>query len=191
MAKAKTAPPADATQDTDPAAPINIKVQGLIFSYSPKYFEGHVLSKEEAAVLNQTFGENLRNNFAPRIREALEKIAEEAKATGGEARALTEEEKSAFAADFAAYSQSYTFKSPRVGSGPVDPVEREAHKIAVAIVKAKLAEKNIKLGSLPEGKMEEYVKGLLAKRPEIRDEAQRRVDALQNASGDILDDLGA
>lgn len=191
MAKAKnTAPATDAPAPVaDPAAAIPIKVQGMIFSYPPKYFEGHVLSAEEAAVLNQTFGENLRNNFASRIRAEMEKIEEAATAAGETPRAFTQEEQDAFAADFTTYAATYTFKSPRVGAGPIDPVEREAHKIATALVKAKLSERNIKPSSLPEGKMEEYVKGALAKRPEIRDEARRRVEALQNASGDILDDM--
>ena len=187
MAKAK-ASATDTAQGTDPSGPVAIKVQGLIFHYSPKYFEGHVLTSVEAEVLNQTFGENLRNNFASRIRDAADKLAE-GLTEGQEAREFSEEEKAAFAGDFSAYAAEYTFKAPRVGAGPADPIETEMRKIAKAIILAHLVKKNIKASSLPEGNLDTMVKALIAKQPQIRDEAIRRVEALKNASDDALDGL--
>ena len=187
MAKAKaTVAPTETT--VDPSAPVAIKVQGMIFSYSPKYFEGHVLTSVEAEVLNQTFGENLRNNFASRIRDAADKLAE-GLPEGEKARDFTEEEKTAFANDFAAYANEYTFKAPRVGAGPTDPVDAETKKIAKAIILAHLAKKNIKASTLPEGNLETMIKGLIVKQPQIRDEAIRRVEALKSAGVDALDGL--
>lgn len=189
MAKAKSATQTDTTESpADPNAPITIKVQGMFFSFSPRYHEGHVLTAIEADVLNQTFGENLRNNFASKIRAAEEALAKDLP-EGQEPRAFTEEERTAFANDFSAYASTYTFKAPRVGAGPVDPIEHEANKIAKAIIVAHLAKKNIKASSLPEGKLTELVKGLLAKQPQIRDEATRRVEALKTAGDDALDGL--
>lgn len=51
MAKAKNKPET-ATTDADVAP--TIKVQGIVFPVTPRYAEGHVLSNEEAKVLNQT-----------------------------------------------------------------------------------------------------------------------------------------
>lgn len=189
MAKAKSASQTDTTESpVDPIAPITIKVQGMFFSFSPRYQEGHVLSAVEADVLNQTFGENLRNNFASKIRAAQEEL-EKGLPEGEKARDFTDDEKTAFANDFSAYASSYTFKAPRVGAGPVDPVEHEASKIAKAIIMAHLSKKNIKAASLPEGKLASLVKDLLAKQPQIRDEAIRRVEALKTAGDDALEGL--
>lgn len=188
MAKAKAQATAE-TVASDPFAPVNIKVQGLIFSYTPRYSAGHVLSQDEALVLNQTLGENLRNNFATNIRKTLDVIEAEAKAAGTEPRSLMEAEVSAFTDAFAAYQASYIFKAPRQGAGPVDPIEGEMRKIAKALVVAALATRNIKPSTLPEGKMDELIKGVMAKRPEVREEAVRRVEAIKGASSDILGDI--
>lgn len=189
MAKAKSAATSEVTDAVaDPTVLITIKVQGMFFSFSPRYQEGHTLTAVEADVLNQTFGENLRNNFASKIRAAQEELEKDL-AEGEKARDFTDDEKTAFANDFSAYASSYTFKAPRVGAGPVDPVEHEASKIAKAIIMAHLAKKNIKAASLPEGKLASLVKDLLAKQPQIRDEAIRRVEALKTAGDDALEGL--
>lgn len=188
MAKAKTTTDTTESPAPDVNAPINLKVQGLIFSFQPKYGVGHVLSQVEADVLNQTFGENLRNNFASRMRDAAEEIAK-ATPAGETPREFNEEEKAAFAEAFATYAAEYTFKAPRAGAGPVDPIEAETAKIAKAIVLAHLAKKNIKVASLPEGNLATLIKGLIAKQPGIREEAVRRVDALKAAGDTALDDL--
>jgi len=46
-----------------------LTVQGIRFPLptQPRYAEGHVLTSVEASVLNQTFAENLRNNWANSI----------------------------------------------------------------------------------------------------------------------------
>jgi hypothetical protein len=186
MAKAKASSATETS--TDASAPITIKVQGQFFSFSPRYFEGHVLTSIEADVLNQTFGENLRNNFASRIRDAADKLAENLP-DGESARDFSEEEKTVFASEFAAYAESYSFKTPRVGAGPVDPIDAETKKIAKAIILVHLGKKNIKASSLPEGNLEAMIKGLIAKQPQIRDEAVRRVEALKSAGDDALDGL--
>lgn len=187
MARAKAAT-TETAAPVDPAAPVAIKVQGMIFHYSPRYFEGHVLTAVEAEVLNQTFGENLRNNFASKIRDAAEALAKDLP-EGEKPREFTDEEKTAFANDFSAYAASYTFKAPRQGAGPVDPIDAEARKIAKAIILTHLAKKNIKASTLPDGNLEAMIKGLITKQPQIRDEAIRRVEALKSAGDDALDGL--
>ena len=45
-----------------------IKVEGLIFNAPAPYRQGHILNENEANTLNQTFAENLRNNFAKKVK---------------------------------------------------------------------------------------------------------------------------
>lgn len=185
MAKAKNkTTEQDAT--TAPDAPTTIKVQGILFPVSPRYSEGHPLTAQEAAVLNQTLYENLRNNFATHIRKSVE---ESAKAAGVEhdTHTLSEDEVSTLQAKFVEYAAAYTFAAPRAGRTPVDPLQREMRAIAKERILAALAAKNVSVKSLPEGKMDEFIATAIANRPEIKDEAQRRLDARKAAADDILD----
>lgn len=172
----------------DVPTPVALKIQGIAFAFTPRYSEGHVLTEEEAKVLNQTLGENLRNNFATRIRAKEAEIAKAAAANSEPARGFTAEEIAQFKADFAAYEAEYTFRAPRVGSGPADPVQREANRIAKSIVLAALSARKIEVKSLGEGKMDELVARVIATKPEVMDEARRRVAAIQEAGDDILGD---
>jgi hypothetical protein len=49
-----------------------ITIQSKVFRVPIKYAAGHVLKENEAGALNQTFHENLRNNFATRVRDGVE-----------------------------------------------------------------------------------------------------------------------
>ncbi len=49
-----------------------ITIQGANFNAPQPYDEGHVLTVNEASALNQVFAENLRNNFAARIKRSAE-----------------------------------------------------------------------------------------------------------------------
>ncbi len=187
MAKAKNTPATDTTEA--PAGPSQLKIQGLLFPFISRYSAGHVMTAEEALVLDQTLAENLRNNFASKIRAKAEEIAK-ATPEGETPRGFTEEELTSLQNDFQAYAQSYVFRAPRAGSGPVDPIERTARKMAKELVMTALAAKNIKHTSLPEGKMEEFITAVLARKPEIMDEAKRRVEAAKAGAADLLDAIG-
>lgn len=183
MAKAKKTADTVETQDTD--APTTIKIQGILFPATPRYAEGHPLTAQEALVLNQTLFENLRNNFASHIRKALDAKRE------GQPEDFTPE----FTADelndlqvkFGEYASAYSFSAPRAPRTPVDPLQREMRAIAKDRVMAALAKKNISVRALPEGKMDEYITALLAKYPDIQEEAQRRIAARKEIAEDILD----
>lgn len=190
MAKAKNTATAGETTDAGiPAGPSQLKIQGLLFPFISRYAAGHVLTGEEALVLDQTLAENLRNNFASKIRAKSDEIAK-ATPEGETPRGFTEEELTAFQNDFQAYASSYVFRAPRAGSGPQDPVERTARKIAKEMVMAALSAKNIKSNSLPEGKMEEFISAVLSRKPEIMEEAKRRVEASKTSALDLLDTIG-
>ena len=49
-----------------------ITIAGHAFQAPIKYAEGDTLEANEAGALNQTYHENLRNNFAKRVQEALD-----------------------------------------------------------------------------------------------------------------------
>lgn len=187
MAKAKSTATAE-TQASDSTAADTahrLKIQGLIFSFTPRYAEGHVLTTDEAAVLNQTLGENLRNNFANEVRKALDALPQPAE--GEPAPSLSAETVADLEARFAAYQTSYIFKGPRQGAGPMDPLERETRKVAAALLRAKLAELNHKVP--PKEQFDELVERIVATRPEVRAEAQRRLESAKNAGSDILSGL--
>jgi hypothetical protein len=165
----------------------DITIQGLTFPCPQPYVEGHVLTSNEASALNQTFAENVRNNCAGRVKANQKLQAEGAEGT------KTDEE---LLAEFEAYANSYEFGQRRVSAGVredrMDPVEREARKIARDRVVVKLREKGFTLKSVSQERMEELVSTLSAKE-DIRKEAERRVKQLTKISLDELDldDLGA
>jgi Asp-tRNA(Asn)/Glu-tRNA(Gln) amidotransferase A subunit family amidase len=88
-----------------------------------KYNVGYTLSTEgEAHALQQTFTENLRNNFASKVKAKLENGNTE----------LSPEDQAALQAEFDAYAAKYEFGIRQPGQVRVakDPVEREVRKMA-------------------------------------------------------------
>lgn len=174
--------PTDTAADASPT----LTIQGLIFPLRTPYAEGHPLLANEAAALNNLRGENLRNNFAARIKALLQpKDGPERLAAD-----LTDDEKAKLLADFVAYDESYTLSGKRTAKAPIDPVEREATKIAKEQVEAALRRKNIDKKSLTEGQFDNYVAQLLDRNPAIRDEARAYIARMRDvAAGGVADDL--
>lgn len=87
------------------------------------YAEGHTLSAIEARVLNQTFAENISNNVRSKIKKAQE---------GGEGAPTLD----SVVAEAHTYAREYAFTEAAAGGGTrtLTPVEREARKLATAIV---------------------------------------------------------
>lgn len=108
----------------------NLTISGVNFDAPYKYAEGHVLTEAEARALNQTRFENLRNNFASKVKAAVE----------GVEGALSVD---ALPAAFAQFEAGYDFTTPGSGGGVtrLDPVEKEALALAREAVKAHLAAK--------------------------------------------------
>lgn len=164
----------------------SLTIQGLAFSAPAPYETGHVCSDVEAATLNQTLGENLRNNFAKVVKDA--KDAQEKTAPGS---AMPEDAVEALKAKFAEYAEAYEFQGRRATSTPVDPVERIAVGLAKDKLTAHLKANNIDKKSLAEGRFDSLVQELLTKYPAIREEAKRRHEAAQNIALDSLSDIKA
>jgi hypothetical protein len=153
-----------------------IKIQGFTFTVPAPYAEGHVISEAEAYALNQTYAENLRNNFAKSVKDAQE--------AGGEVDTATLQEQ------LTEYAAGYTFQMRRSrGTTIVDPVMREAEKIARQMVIEGLQKRSIKLKDLQDGVLEGFIAKLLDKNPEIKEEAQRRVSLTVEASADLFASL--
>lgn len=119
----------------------NITVQGYKFEVPEaviaRYEPGYVLQTQgEAHALQQTMLENLRNNFAPRVKKVLDG-----------AESLTPDQTSELQTEFADYAAKYEFgiRQPGQGRKIVDPVEREMFKLAKEdITKAFMAKYNQK-----------------------------------------------
>ncbi len=115
----------------------SLTIAGVAFEVSTPYAEGHPCTEAEAKALNQTRGENIRNNQAKAVKAVIE-------AAGGmNGKDLPEIGTDAMAeltASVAAYDKDYVFTLASVGGGrkSKDPVEVEAGKIARAAIMAHL-----------------------------------------------------
>ncbi len=93
-------------------------------------------------------------------------------------------------ADFQAYDAAYELSGKRVAKAPVDPVEREATRIAKEQVDAALRRKGIDKKALADGQYDGYVASLLAKNPAIRDEARAYIERVRSEGAKAMaDDL--
>jgi len=154
----------------------DLTIQGITFQAPDRYTEGHVMSAGEAMALNQTFHENLRNNFAARIKKVKDESGE-----------LTAEQTAQFIADFAAYAEDYEFAGRRTAAPRVDPVEREAMSIARNKLFEVMRAKGQDPKSLPKEKVGEVVAAILEKNPQIRELARERINAAKSLAIDTLD----
>lgn len=110
----------------------NIIIQGQTFQATLPYVAGAVLTESEARALNQVRLENIRNNFASKVKASLEK-------TEG---AIAEADLPKAFADFEA---AYSFSMPGMGGGrqTLDPIEREALVLARGVVENAMKAKGL------------------------------------------------
>lgn len=154
------------------------------FKVQDTYAPGHTLNGEEAAALNQTKRENLRNNFAKTVETALETAKKDGRTE------LSADELKALIASFDEYATGYTFASKREPKAPTDPIAKEAHKIATAMVTEALSKKGKKKSELAEGVFDKLVSDVVAKNVNgVVDEAKRRVESTKAVAGESLGDL--
>lgn len=145
-----------------------VTIQDKAFVIPAPYSEGHVLAANEAAALNQLFAENVRNNFAAKLKKAKE----EGKTLGQ--------------SDLDEYTATYSFGVRVGGASRLDPVERLAREMAEEQVKKMLKAKGVKIKDAEEaGKIDEFVDKLLEKYPAIREQAAKVHAARSSVVGDI------
>lgn len=155
-----------------------LTIQGYEFTVPAPFVAGYAITEGEASALNQLLAENVRNNFAGKIKAEKEK----AEAEGREPNEFTQE-------DLDAYVTDYEFGVRRSGGSreaAFPPDVREARRIATDMIKTALKAKNIKLNSVDSEKLEAMVVEL-SQREDIVKEAQRRLKQVEKISIEDLD----
>lgn len=105
------------------------EICGVVFEITAPYEAGHTLTEAEAKALNQVRSENIGNNVRAKVKELIE--------AGDEAGAKTL---------VAEKDASYIFTVANVAaSAKYTPEEKEARNMAKDILRAKLADKGLKL----------------------------------------------
>lgn len=165
----------------------NITIQGIEFSIPQPYGAGHVLTENEARHLNQTYAENVRNNFAKTVKASLD---------GAEGAVSQADLPSAFADYVGKYSLDQVRAVASGSSRTLDPVEKEARQLAKDIVKNALAKQGAKLTAPKEASDEEkaaYTDRINAKIEEIaaREEVIAAAKKNVNNRSKNLDSLAA
>lgn len=153
-----------------------ITIAGHSFNVPVRYEEGHELTAGEASALNQTYHENLRNNFAKRVKEHTEK--------GGAAADLQPE--------LDKYASEYAF-GVRTGGGGVsrDPVMSEAMRIAKKQIGDLIRAKGGKVTDYEPAAITNAAKALLGKPQgqQIMEVARARVEEQKSLAQGSLEDL--
>jgi len=155
-----------------------ITIAGHTFDVPEPFSEGHVLDANEAGVLNQTYAENIRNNMASKVNDAIE----ESKKEGGAPFDLA-----AMQQLVDDYTADYQFGQRRGGASG-DPVEREALNQAREIVRQKIREKGGKLSDYKAADITAKAQEVLGKYPQIREKARVTVEAQQKAASELAGD---
>ena len=153
-----------------------ITIAGHSFNVPVRYEEGHELTAGEASALNQTYHENLRNNFAKKVKDA-----------GATA------DLAALQAELDAYAESYQFGVRAAGTGGAtrDPVMSEALRIATKQIRDLIKAKGGKASDYEASAITQAAKTLL-QRPEgeqIMAVARARVEEQKQLASSNLGDL--
>lgn len=152
-----------------PDTPLSgIVIQGLPFQAPEPYSAGHELVANEADALNQTFQENLRNNFSSTVKEEVELAALEGR----------EVDKAKLDKLFQAYYMEYQFGVRRSGARGLDPLQAAIRDIGRDLVRKALRRQGVKVADVTTREIDELVDQAVSK-PEnawIIDLARKRVE---------------
>jgi len=165
-------------------------IQGHDFDFGEHpYAEGHTVTANEANALNQVRIENIRNNTASKIKAAAERQGVQPVDVNLDLPISDEADAPSLRQSILDYASGYVFGARAVRTAePVDPIEREALKIARDTVRRALAANKppIKVKDLPEGKFDELVEAFAGK-PETIKEATRRLKTAESLGADAVD----
>lgn len=156
-----------------------ITIQSTSFTAPAPFSAGHVLTDVEANVLNQTFAENLRNNFAARMKRRQEENEELKKSGKPTLPDLSQ-------SDFDTYAAEYRFgvKATRTS---VDPVMAQARLLAESALRKRLKAKGIQIKSIPEENWDKLIEEILTKYPQLTEQAKKIVETKRLAGEAIAD----
>ena len=146
---------------------------------SQPYAEGHVMTAIEAEKFNNVYADAIRTVLMTRLK----------KVTGGPAF-----DAAAVSTAFQSYADGYKFSTRASGGNrearaSVSAVEKEAHKIAKDLVLASIRNKGGNPKDYSAEQIAGFVEQVLEKKPEIREEASRRIESARGIAGDVLADL--
>lgn len=153
-----------------------ITIQGLIFEVDDKYAEGHSVTANEASALNQTRAENLRNNFAAKVKEAKDEV--------GEGNELSDKDVATLRAEFTKLVEAYEFGIRGGGVRITDPVQKEARRLATERVHTAIKEKYGKLDAVSKDNITNLIDNLAA-REDIQALAKANIAAAQSLAVDL------
>jgi hypothetical protein len=156
---------------------VNVTIQGYQFDVPPAgLVVGDPKTENEVHVLEQVRIENIRNNFAPKIKKLL---------NGSET--LTEEQLATARQEVAAYANEYKFGQRKAGGGATrvtDPVEREVIRLGREDIQAAyFARHGERLKSVPQEALDNLFN---AKRDEYVKRARRNLADRQRAGEEVL-----
>jgi len=155
----------------------DITIQKNIYTIPQPYCEGHVLTAVEAKQLNQTWSEGVRNNMAPKIKAAIEA------AEAGDADDMKKVK-----AEVKTYANQYVFTLAGTGRTKMDPLEKEARRIARINIVAYMESKGRKVADLDKDKLaNEIIR--IAENPKIRKQAKARIAEQFALAEDELGDI--
>jgi hypothetical protein len=153
-----------------------LTIQGRTFTIPAPYTAGpRELTAGEAAALNQTMAENIRNNFAGMMKKAAE---------GDSPRQLGQ-------AELDEYAAAYKF-GERSGGARImrDPVEAEEHKLATEAVKRWIKSQNKKVKDFTDEQFDGFVTRVVDSK-KFRAQAEEIVRVRQRDAQELGDlDLG-
>jgi len=144
-----------------------VTVSGIIFEINLPYAVGHKISASEANALNYLYVNNILSQFKPLVTKAQ-------RAAGK--MDLSEDVREDLIKKLQYMCENHKFVS-RVATA-MDPVQRMAFDMAKPLVINALKQQDIDLKTIDEEKMEKIILSLLEKRPDIIEEAKRRISAL-------------
>lgn len=155
-----------------------ITIQGQTFKVPIRYGAGHVLNDGEASALNQTYHENLRNNFAKKVSEGVDA------GTGLDVLQQMLDD----------YAEEYQFGVRTSGGGGFrgDPVMTTAMNIAREMVRMAIKAKNLDMEDWPASRISTAAKALIESQGEngkIVATARKQVDAEREAAKEAMDSV--
>lgn len=157
----------------------SIVIQGITFQVPKRYTEGHVMSAAEASTLNQTLAENLRNNFARKVKT----VKGEGDVTIDEATHTMLQQ------ELNAYAQSYTFYSGSRSPRLVDPLEKEVRLEGEKVILQALNARGLSRSKVTPESFKSLVDNVISVDPSIRERARANVEARAAAGADLLSGL--
>lgn len=168
-------------QFSEDCATTTLVIQGIEFQVPQPYAAEHVMTGPEAVALNQVFAENMRNNFAPRVKKAIEEAPEKSALNVD----LVKLQK-----DFLGYCKIYEFGVRRTRStAPSDPVEAEALTLAIGVIKAAARAAGQKALLADKDAINDLAKKLIERDPQYRESAVKRIEAQRAVGAQALEDL--